>query len=196
MKKDYQISCYCFNPTCNSSIFHPQSCIVTRRSFIEAAASEINCSSCGSQLVSAPILCMSRLLGEALHLHKPLKSFIIDDDLSFQILAKDLFDHSSSFSESQHLTSAHDALDYLTKNLDQPELIPDYIFLDVNMPTMDAWGFLEEFDHILPNLSKKISIYVITSNLIPAYRERIKHHPSVKAVITKDFDLEFLNSIT
>ncbi|RDC55815.1 response regulator [Pedobacter chinensis] len=195
MKKDYQINCYCFSPSCKNSIFNAHTCVITKRSFAEAAAVEAKCECCGQELVSAPILRMTRILNGALHSEKTLTSFVIDDDLFFHTTAKDLFNHSERFKKSRHLTCAQEALDYLSRHIDNPELIPDYIFLDVNMPLMNAWDFLEEFDGIFPRLSKKISIYIITNSILPAYQARIKHFANVKAIIEKNFDLDFLNTI-
>jgi CheY-like chemotaxis protein len=36
-------------------------------------------------------------------------------------------------------------LDHLKNIADKPELLPDVIFLDLNMPVIDGWGFLNEY---------------------------------------------------
>ena len=52
-----------------------------------------------------------------------------------------------------------DALNFL-KSTDEAEDLPELIFLDINMPVMNGWEFMEEFVKIRNTLKKKIDIYI------------------------------------
>ncbi|MEH6762804.1 MAG: response regulator [Maribacter arcticus] len=57
------------------------------------------------------------------------------------------------------------AYDGIKKRLEQKERIPQIIFLDINMPIMDGWEFLEVF--IKLPISDKIRINIVTSSIDP-----------------------------
>lgn len=73
------------------------------------------------------------------------------------------------------------AFDALSKRFKDKEDIPDVLFLDINMPIMDGWQFLEEFLK-LP-IKKPIRINIVTSSIDPfdlkkwEYFKDKTHHP-------------------
>lgn len=84
-----------------------------------------------------------------------------------------------------HFADGKEALEYLERYNNDPEFLPDYVFLDLNMPRINGWEFLETFAGISSLLVKNISVYVISSSIDERDRERADEHPNVKAYLVK-----------
>lgn len=72
-------------------------------------------------------------------------AYVIDDNpLSNAVLAKTLTNHGFAKSILSS-TSADNALNFLIQLRDQDKVFPEIIFLDLSMPGMDGWEFIEKF---------------------------------------------------
>ncbi|MGB6150826.1 MAG: response regulator [Pricia sp.] len=58
-----------------------------------------------------------------------------------------------------------DALENFKECLKDDDAIPSLIFVDLNMPVMDGWDFMEEFTKLIPSPSDMPDIYVMTSSI-------------------------------
>lgn len=120
-------------------------------------------------------------------------TYIIDDDkltvklMSILISKNDFCEEIQSFYNAQH------AIDKLKQNDLEGGFLPDAILLDLNMPFMDGWQFLDEF--ILLSLKKEISIFIMTSSIDPADIEMAKKYSVVKQYIMKPITAEKLNTL-
>lgn len=82
------------------------------------------------------------------------------------------------------------ALDELKNNASNPSQLPDVILLDLNMPVLDGWQFLDEFE--LVDFTKKIVIFIVSSSIDPSDLEMAKNYPTVKSYIVKPLTSEKL----
>ena len=57
------------------------------------------------------------------------------------------------------------ALDYLKSCLSARVALPQYIFLDLNMPVLDGWDFLTDFSVLVSDKAKQPQIYIMTSSI-------------------------------
>ena len=73
--------------------------------------------------------------------------------------------------------------------------LPDIIFLDLNMPVMDGWEFLNEFIKIKNSLHKKITLYVVSSSIDPRDLERAKSFNLVTDYLIKPIELKKFEKI-
>lgn len=92
--------------------------------------------------------------------------------------------------------SAESALDCL-KKLDG-NTAPDIIFLDLNMPVIDGFSFLNHFSALPDSVRDRAQIVVLTSSSSATDREQVFQHKGVIGMITKPIkqtDIESLRSI-
>lgn len=77
----------------------------------------------------------------------------------------------------------------------QPEKIPDYILLDINMPIMNGWEFLEEYKILDLDADKKITIYILSSSVFSNDIDKAKSYQSVANFISKPLNLESIKEV-
>lgn len=109
---------------------------------------------------------------------------IIDDDQIFQFTAKRILDSTGLTEKILQFADGEKAFEYFNENRNNPELLPDLVFLDLNMPYMDGWGFLKKFTS---TQFKKdlIPIYICTSSDSIFDRERFETFTNLKGYLIK-----------
>ena len=110
-------------------------------------------------------------------------TYIIDDDKLTVKLISILFSKNKFCEEIQSFDNAQHAIDKLKQNASNNGVLPDAILLDLNMPAMDGWQFLDEF-MLLP-IKKEISIFIMTSSIDPVDIEMAKKYKIVKDYVEK-----------
>jgi two-component system, chemotaxis family, chemotaxis protein CheY len=110
---------------------------------------------------------------------------VVDDDKIFQLTASKTLLGTHITDKVLQFENGEDALRYLKSNLASPSELPDYIFLDINMPFVDGWMFLEDFASLKPGLSKAIVIYMVSSSIDPRDMARAKNNRNVSEYVVK-----------
>ncbi len=93
------------------------------------------------------------------------------------------------------MTYASEALEYLKKNKNNPSLLPDLISLYINMPGMNGWEFLEEYENSVRTESPTIIVVMLTTSTNPDDRKRSLTSKTVSSYNTKPLTVESINEI-
>ena len=113
------------------------------------------------------------------------KVFIIDDDPIHQRIAQIMISKHQLFDEYVSFTEAGKGLKFLEENCEVTEALPDVILLDLNMPVMDGWDFLDKFEKVRHTLVKDIRIFIVSSSVDEKDISRSQSYASVKGFISK-----------
>lgn len=90
--------------------------------------------------------------------------FVVDDDKIFHFIIKKLLKNNNIDVSPEFFENGLLALNGIKNKLDRGETPPDLILLDINMPVLDGWQFLEEYIKLKDRLKKDIAIYIISSS--------------------------------
>ena len=82
-------------------------------------------------------------------------------------------------------SSAIDALKFLHAIRNEPEMLPDYIFLDIRMPEMDGFDFLDQYSLFPDTVKEKCVIFMLTSSGDQKDVDRAAQYEYVKRFIRK-----------
>ncbi len=126
---------------------------------------------------------------------KKQKLLLVDDDAIFIEIAKRTIEKTGAVESLKVFPDGEGAITFLREHQQEPDLIPDFIFLDINMPFMDGWQFLDEYANFVNSLSKKPEIYMVSSSVDDSDIRRAKEIPLVKDYITKPVSLDSFKKI-
>lgn len=110
---------------------------------------------------------------------------IIDDDPIFIYGTKRIMKDVDFCDSIIVYNNGQEAYEGLREISDQGKKVPPIIFLDLNMPIMNGWEFLDMFTQIPSNNSENTVIYIISSSVDPRDLERVKNYKSVHNYILK-----------
>lgn len=116
---------------------------------------------------------------------------LIDDDEPTNFLNKMTLEQSGCTRQIRIAQSGQEALDYLWDAVPRPDLI----FLDVNMPAMDGWEFLEKYRNLPPERKADIVLIMLTTSLNPDDELRTRAIPEVSGFENKPLSQERLDNL-
>ena len=112
---------------------------------------------------------------------------LVDDDNISSFIYRKIIEMAGL--DTGHLKTflkGEEALAYLNENLLDQEDFPDFILLDINMPVMDGWGFLDVYSaEIAPKLNKRVVICMLSSSVNVKDKERAFEYTEVNDYANK-----------
>jgi len=94
-----------------------------------------------------------------------MKICVVEDDPAYLFLLKEVIKSVDINLDVISFVNGKPAIDFLSLHVVEADFLPDVIFLDLNMPVMDGWMFLDVFEKLQPGLKKPIPVYVLSSSI-------------------------------
>lgn len=110
---------------------------------------------------------------------------IVDDDDIFVFLTTKIIEQTNLVDLIKVFGNGLDAINFLKENKNNVDALPDIILLDLSMPIMNGWQFLEKYNKLNPTIGKKITIYICSSSISPDDITRAKTISEVSDFIIK-----------
>jgi hypothetical protein len=129
---------------------------------------------------------------------KPFKfdRVLLIDDNDIDNFINERMITTSHFSKSVIVkNSGEGALQYLKDHSENTAILPEVIFLDLNMPAMDGFGFLAEYEHLSETIRKFCKIVVLSSSISPDDINRASTNPYVLKYVNKPLGEKYLDAI-
>lgn len=120
---------------------------------------------------------------------------VIDDDEIYAFTVKRLVKITGMAQKIVFFENGQTAIDFFKANADAPDELPELVLLDLNMPILDGWQFMDQYMELQLSLSKQPAIYIISSSIDEADHVRAKAIPAVKDFIIKPINAETFKQI-
>ncbi len=121
--------------------------------------------------------------------------WIVDDDNMFRMFLKSILSKIEQFEEINSFENGSLAFEELQSRIKKNTDLPCIIFLDINMPLMNGWEFMEAFSSLKVNLKTPIEIYISSSSIAKEDIDNAKNDTNVKGFLTKPIKLETIKEI-
>ncbi len=125
-----------------------------------------------------------------------IQVLIVDDDPIQQLVTRKLIAHCSTDIRVQSAENGREGLEVFLAASSNPNIrVPDFVFLDIEMPEMNGWEFLKAFSSLPKAITKRVTVYVASSSINPEDKGLIHDYPIAAGLLEKPIPLETLKRI-
>lgn len=123
------------------------------------------------------------------------KVMLVDDNEIDNLINQEMI-RSTDFSEEILVfLTGQEALNFLKENEDKEDVLPEIIFLDINMPVMNGFQFLEVFDELSEIVQGKCKIIMLSSSISPKDIDQAASSRYVRKYLNKPLNERYLGAI-
>ncbi len=127
--------------------------------------------------------------------NKVKKVMLVDDnDIDLKINSR-IISMTKLFDEIILCQSGEESLAYLNTNANDSHKLPDFILLDIQMPEMDGFEFLEIYKNLPKNLSENCKIAILSSTLDFGDIKKAEANPNVVKLLKKPLNPKELQEL-
>ena len=117
---------------------------------------------------------------------------VVDDDEIYKIIIGKMISNSGLFDKVYLFEDSRNALKVLSNgDISSPEII----LLDLNMPHLDGWEFLDHLKEHNPEVYFEAEIYIVTSSISQNDQAQASSYKEIKGFISKPVTTKFLQEI-
>lgn len=117
---------------------------------------------------------------------------IDDDDINIFIIKKTV--EKTAYNANMVARSdGQKAIDYLTGLIENYLPLPNLLLVDINMPVLNGWEFLEQYEKL--DIKHTIDLYMLSSSVYENDLEKARTYKSVKGFISKPLSIDRLIEI-
>ena len=120
---------------------------------------------------------------------------IIDDDPSNNFLCEIMLKKTITGMDIRSFLEPEIAVDYIKKEYSNGKSVPTVLFLDINMPVMTGWDFLQALETFDDKIIQQFTIYIVSSSVDQSDKKRAIENPLVIDYIEKPVTAEKLRQI-
>lgn len=122
---------------------------------------------------------------------------IIDDDEINNYVCEKVVMQSATAAGAKSFKRAEEALNYIRKQaLEDLNALPEVILLDINMPIMDGWEFMEKLKAMVPDILPKFPVVAILSSSVhEGDLVKANNHPHIQDYITKPLTIDAVKRV-
>ncbi|MBB01005.1 MAG: response regulator [Saprospirales bacterium] len=113
---------------------------------------------------------------------------LVDDDAPTLFLNKLVIEDLDCTDRVLTAENGRQAIDMLTEKIDDEFLCPDLILLDINMPIINGWEFMDKYQTLSAEQKAKIVVVMVTTSLNPDDRSRAESIEDIKDFVSKPLD--------
>lgn len=123
---------------------------------------------------------------------------LIDDDKIINFINEKTIKQANAADKVIAFTKAADALEFIKVNCEEncKDVSSALIFLDLNMPVMDGWDFLDKLKGFPEFPSNKCRVIILSSSIDPADFDKMNEYDAVEDFISKPLTKEHLYKLT
>ena len=127
---------------------------------------------------------------------KSVSVLLVDDDEINNFISIKLIKKALLNTEIMACLNGKFAIDQLVEiQRKDPDKMPDYILLDINMPIMNGWEFLDEFKRLNIDAVGKCKIFIISSSVFSNDINKARSYPLVKDFISKPLNVDKIKEL-
>jgi CheY-like chemotaxis protein len=126
-------------------------------------------------------------------LDNKINLLVIDDDEINIFIIKKIVEKTGFDIEMTTKSNGQQGIDFLKHNITNLKPLPHLILIDINMPIMNGWEFVETYCTL--GIDQKVDLYILSSSVYENDIEKTKSYPWLKGFISKPLSVDRLSGL-